>query len=818
MQYMKECLQLLYWIYFKPYTLKQYVQSICPEITDPYFDNIYRRSAEAKANPRLKRYDDQTWWLTTLVPVVAVFLFVPLMEGISQLITGANVLQFNWLLSSVFMTSCLFGKVFAPTIGRRLFRNKFFTPSIATMTMILLFAVGFLARPFFSDLLASDRVISIVVGVGIGTGLIAGEKVAFDAVFYVTFGLAGGMAIGIAALGVAFCAAGIWALGTAFSVTLFGLTFSWRFIVAVIAMAFGVAVIGAAFGLVFGDIVFSMVLGSTVGSSFLFGMLRFYFWLPELLYMLFLKFWPHPAAAKLPLLPPQFDQLIILPLPFMPSLIAQAYHESPTAARSTINYLITSTNQQKAASKAMLIIAAEEFRRCRTAGDLAAVRGQLNWLPADLTGKISLCLDLSQDTAAALDASTPYRQEERLRKVCAKIDQQRNALSAASAREATTLGAVLDQWQGILSTACATLHETAQRSGEIPQVYLPGPPLEPDKAGSLFKGRRDLFRQIESLLLSAQPPTLVMHGNRRSGKSSALLHLPKQMPSDILPLFVDCQGAAVSSTLPGFARHLAEQLLASAKATCRLTLPPPDKNELASDPFATLLAWLDAVEQAAPGKTFLLCLDEFERIDEIVTAAGSRAPLNFLRHLIQHRRNWLLLFAGAHTPDELAPHWSDCLINTRSLRVSCLDKDDAVELICRPVPDFPKIWPDVAVEEVWQLTQGQPFLIQLLCQEAVEHLNRRKAKTVQPGDVAAILPAAFEHGHYYFDEFWRALGEDQRTLLATLAKGEAVPPELNPAAAVLLRKEVLVQENGGYAFKVPLIGEWINTKNEEKQL
>ncbi|CAK8716043.1 hypothetical protein GCAAIG_05445 [Candidatus Electronema halotolerans] len=54
----------------------------------------------------------------------------------------------------------------------------------------------------------------------------------------------------------------------------------------------------------------------------------------------------------------------------------------------------------------------------------------------------------------------------------------------------------------------------------------------------------------------------------------------------------------------------------------------------------------------------------------------------------------------------------------------------------------------------------------------------------QPGDVGAIL-------------------------LAALTKGEAVPPELNAAAAVLLRKEVLVQENSGYAFKVRLIGKWI---------
>ncbi|MCI5180823.1 MAG: hypothetical protein D3911_16185, partial [Candidatus Electrothrix sp. AW3_4] len=81
MQYIKECLQLLYWIYFKPYTLKRHVQAICPEITNPYDDNIYRRSAEAKANPRLQRYDDQGWWLTVLVPIVVVFLYALLAQG-----------------------------------------------------------------------------------------------------------------------------------------------------------------------------------------------------------------------------------------------------------------------------------------------------------------------------------------------------------------------------------------------------------------------------------------------------------------------------------------------------------------------------------------------------------------------------------------------------------------------------------------------------------------------------------------------------------------------------------------------------------------
>ena len=809
MQYIKECLQLLYWIYFKPYTLKQYVREICPEITNPYEDNFFRRSAEARANPRLKRYDDQVWWLTVVSPIVGTVLLVALIISINNAPLMAIIRDVNLAAIPAFWLLC---QLFFRSVRRRMNRKR------AILLMLIALVAVFALKAYHGEkslfFLPKESsllflfLISYVVSFGLAIGL--------------TNGTAGGLATDLV-MGLV--------MGLTVKLATYGIDTSTLslIIVSVDGGVLGVSIglmdkpkSGIVFNLLFSMLIYPIIsirIGSLLGIMFtvpfILGVLRIYFWLPELLWMLFLKLWQRPASTKLPCLPPQFDQLIILPLlPFMPGLIAEAYQENQAAARQTINYLINSTNQQKTARKAMLLIAAEHLAACRSASDIAAVRTQLNWLPAEQTGKISLCLDLSQDTASALESTTAFRREERLKDVCAKIDRQRNALAGASAREATILGAVLDQWQGILTAACRTLHETAQHSGELPQVYWPGPTLEPDAAGKLFKGRRDLFRQIESLLLSAQPPTLVMQGNRRSGKSSALRYLPQQMPSDILPLFVDCQhiGGEVQ-TLSGFVEEFIDQLTSSACQTFRLELLSPDKDKLANDPFVALRHWLDAAEQGAPGKTFLLCLDEFERIDEIVTAAGSRAPLNFLRHLIQHRDRWQLLFAGAHTPDELAPHWSDCLINTRSLRVSCLDKDDAMELICRPVPDFPEIWPEAAAEAVWQLTQGQPYLIQLLCSETIDHLNKRKAKTVQPGDVEAVLPAAFEHGHYYFDEFQRALNEEQRMLLAAVVKGETVPQELEAAAAGLLRKEVLVQENGGYAFRVPLLGRWIAARS-----
>ncbi|MCI5119392.1 MAG: AAA family ATPase, partial [Candidatus Electrothrix sp. LOE1_4_5] len=440
---------------------------ICPEITDPYSDNIYKRSAEAKANPRLKRYDDQGWWLTVMVPIVKVFLYALLVEGVARLLSSS--LHFNWWLSSFFLIGWLSGQTLTRAIRSRLGEKSAWLVIIVAI-IILFVSSEPLVKYFITDPFIQQA----------------------------AFGVAGGV-------------------------------------------AFGVAV------------------GVAVGVSFILGVLRFYFWLPELLWTTFLKFAPILPAHRLSYLPFYYDQLIILPLPFIPTFIAQAYQENQAAARQTIDYLITSTNQQKAAQKAMGLIAVEECSHCRTAKDIAAIRDQLSWISDQQSPGLTACLDISQDVIAALEASSLYRKAQQLDKVIPKIDRQRNALAAVSAREATSFGSVLDSWQRILETARRTLHEQAAQSNEIPQVYLVGPALDPNRAGPLFKGRRDLFRQIETLTLSAQHPTLVMHGGRRSGKTSTLNYLPKWLPSDILPLLIDGQSLAATSTLAGFAEDFAER-------------------------------------------------------------------------------------------------------------------------------------------------------------------------------------------------------------------------------------------------------------------
>ncbi|WPD21469.1 MAG: ATP-binding protein [Candidatus Electrothrix scaldis] len=790
MQYIKECLQLLYWIYFKPYTLKRHVQEICPEINNPYRDNIYRRSAEAKANPRLKRYDEQIWRLTVFVPIAAVFLSAPLAEGVARFIAGDDALQFNWWLSSFFLIGWLPGQMIVQTIQNTVGEKIALRAAISAI--FLLYFSESLVTHFIADVFTSKAVL------GVAVGLVAGIPGG------VLFGVAGGMVAGVA-FGVELGGTTGFAFGIAIGICAGVLFRAENDVVGYMTISVLVSMLSG----IFFKAVFGVEREMEIFIFCIFGMLRIYFWLPELLWLSVLKLLPLQPVARLPVLPPRFDQLIYLPLPFIPTFIAEAYQENRSAARQTIDYLITSTNQQKVARKAMSLIAAEECRHCRTTGEIASLREQLAWLSEEPSPGLTACLDISQDVTAALEASTLYRQAQQLDKVISKIERKRNALSAASAREATSFGSVLDNWQGILETARKTLREQAAQSNEIHQVYLAGPALDPNKAGPLFKGRRDLFRQIETLTLSAQHPTLVMHGGRRSGKTSTLNYLPQWLPSDILPLLIDGQSLAATSTLSGFAEEFADLISKSARKVHSLKLPALASVTTSDDPFVTLRRWLDAVEQAVPDKTLLLCLDEFERLDEIVRSTDSRAPLNFLRHLIQHRERWTLLFTGVLTPEELPAYWSDYLINCETLRVSYLAEADCLELIQHPVEDFPDIYPTPVAHAIRDLTGGQPYFTQLLCHELVEQLNRKKAKTVQMDDLQTVLPAVFERGYQVFREFWQSLTDPQRALLRAVAEAKTPSEEAMRAAPVLVRKEVLAQQNGGWYFRVPLLRRWL---------
>lgn len=866
--YVAECARLLYWIYFKPYTFERWLRDIHPELE--LETNLLIMEAEFLTNAHLRRYAGQIWWLTGTVTWLAVILIAPIYTSISHQ-------SFNWLYTKVFLAGWTIGLV----VARLLWQKQ---------KILLLAGVlsGFGLIAALDSLGVISSVASDVIGmIGIGIIISVYSGVTSGVTLDVTTGLAVGVIPGIA-LGMASSVASSVASGVALCIQSGLVSNSSSMLSCLLSVMAGCKVWGVAGGVALGvaaciklhrrgsdlwnssamgvgmgvcvglftgivsasaplnfdtraklglgfpfalSVVWGMAWLVASGVTFILGVLRFYLWLPEFLWMLILFFVLsryRDGVKSLRYLPPYIDEHIILPLPFMDKLIVKAYRENPFAARETIDYLTTSTNNQKVASQAITGIAIDSLSRCQHLSDITSVPEQLAWIPSpppkELGTVLPQLLDISQGVKASLTGTSSYRQSELLKRpIRALRDLQNNLAFGKNAQIATSFSSITKRWLSILETAQRTLEEQTGHSREISQVYIAGNSLDPYTANNRFKGRIDIFREIETLTLSESPPVLLLYGGRRTGKTSALKHLPHKVDSTVVPLLVDLQGAASAATPKGLAENLATQIIDAARQLPRtVQLPYPDGKKLAQDPFPALQNWLGEIERTVPSKRFLLCLDEFERLSEVEEVTRTRT-LNFLRNILQHRQKWTLLFSGSHQLSELPPYWSDYLINTRALRISYLQKSEARELILQPVEDFPEIYAPTAVNAIIQLTRCQPYLVQLVCYEVVELLNReirenrREAGTAKATtqDVYAVIPTVLERGDQYFRELWTSLEESDRTSLRCVVQGETPTAQHRKVVRKLVQKEILEKE--GNAFQVPLVQRFLEQVVEQEE-
>jgi len=578
-------------------------------------------------------------------------------------------------------------------------------------------------------------------------------------------------------------------------------------------VAFGVA-LGVAFGVAFG-----VAVGVAFIIPFIAGVLRFYFWLPELLHLLYLRFIAHDTLCTLNSLPVYYDEEIHLPLPFMPQLISEAYIQHPERARATITHIINNTNQQKVAAKAMLNIAVYDLQHCTNTEDIRALPHRLAWLhaspPDEIAKPLQSFIDISEDTNKALQSPSLYHRHRDLDKPISQLNTlQKSFAFQKNAKLATELSTACQHWLKILQQAKNDLDTQAKASAEIPQAYIAGQPLNPRESGSAFKGRTDLFAEIEQITTASQAPVLCLQGGRRTGKTSLLKYLPTNLGAELRPILIDLQGAGSVSQLHSLADYIINTIRNEARQHYHYdNLPSTDKEALKDDPFYYLQNWLNAVADLYPDKCWLLCLDEFERLNDLIDQQG-KAPLNFLRNLVQHHPRYLVLFSGSHRLEDLPAYWSDTLINTRRLPISYLHPSDAENLITQPVENFPNLYPAEVVDALIHWTRCQPYFVQLLCYSWVELLNREKRQRAHLDDLPTIIERALETGGGYFNEFWQStLNEEKRQFVLKLVQDEEYKGDDPALVENLIKQEVIEKQGDKFVFQVPLIQHFVKTKD-----
>jgi len=431
---------------------------------------------------------------------------------------------------------------------------------------------------------------------------------------------------------------------------------------------------------------------------------------------------------------------------------------------------------------------------------------------------------ISQNVYAALEQESNYNQRLSLSVVEEDLDRLIRELNSSRLKYAEIFFPVAIKWRGIIHAYQEILAIEIKLGREIENPYIIGVPLTNQQ--KIFVGRTDIGNRIGNLLLEQQRPPLLLYGQRRMGKTSLLNNLGRLLPSTIVPLVVDLQGPVSSAKdITGFLYNIAKSIATSGHTIREIVIQSLTRDALIIDPFTIFNEWLDEVERSLGEDTALLVLDEFEALDIAIQRGRYDAEdvFSMLRHIIQHRTKFKVLFAGSHTLAEYH-RWASYLINVQTIHISYLQEDEARQLIERPVSDFTLRYAADASQRVIDLTRGHPFLVQLLCSELIalkneQELSMRRLATL--ADVEAAVPEALAHGSMFFADIeHNQVNEAGRTILRNLAVhgeggvssrgqlAQVCPDALDETIRLLQQRELIESVEDGYSFQVELIRRW----------
>jgi len=303
----------------------------------------------------------------------------------------------------------------------------------------------------------------------------------------------------------------------------------------------------------------------------------------------------------------------------------------------------------------------------------------------------------------------------------------------------------------------------------FPIPYVTGTPL---KSGDMFYGRQDVFAYIrEHLLGTYQNNIIVLHGQRRTGKTSVLYRLPEVLAASHYCVLLDMQGIAVRSESELFYTLSDEIAYALDKAAVPVTLPPRAEYD-AQPEFTFRSRFLRGLYPTLGEKHLLLMLDEFEELQRHVEE-GHIGPgiFPFLRTIMQHERPVDFIFSGTHKLEDLAAEYWSILFNIATYKqISFLERAEVERLIVEPVAPFGMEYDPLAIRHIHGVTAGHPFLTQLVCHEMVAYHNESERSYITVADVDTVLERIAERGEAHFKYVWAGADGPERLALLALAE------------------------------------------------
>jgi branched-chain amino acid transport system substrate-binding protein len=295
--------------------------------------------------------------------------------------------------------------------------------------------------------------------------------------------------------------------------------------------------------------------------------------------------------------------------------------------------------------------------------------------------------------------------------------------------------------------------------------YVIGRPIDQQ----LFFGRESLFLTIQDHI-QHNSNIILLHGQRRIGKSSVIRNIPHGLNDLHEFVFVTFNLEHYSQkSLSEILADLAQEILHDLSLDDE-NIKLPEITELELDTGIFSHQFLPQVYQLLENKNLVLVLDEFDALMNSNNPELLEQVYKYLSSLINiNKKLFLILLIEQRSVNK---HRISKIFKDVPVReIGLLNEESTTNLIIKPAENILEYEED-AIKAIFDLSAGHPYFTQAICFTIFGRAREEDKWTVSSEDVKLIINKAIELAEAGLTWFWDGFSILEKVVFAAIAEAQ----------------------------------------------
>jgi len=295
---------------------------------------------------------------------------------------------------------------------------------------------------------------------------------------------------------------------------------------------------------------------------------------------------------------------------------------------------------------------------------------------------------------------------------------------------------------------------------KIENVYAPIADGGPVQDKNMFFGRDEYINNIINSLITNNSKSIIIYGQKRSGKSSVLYHLKDKLKDEEKAFCIDfSMGDIIDNlSLTTFYYKILSQIEEELeildfedKETPKFNKPPIETLEkypttIFDETLKEFKKFLLQTESWRDKKLIIL-IDEFTYI--YTSISKKELSSNFMKtwKAFIEKNIFSAVLVGQDVTLKFKSQYPNEFGVTEDKRLTYLSQDDTKELIEKPIWNKERDssrYIGNAISKIVDYTACSPYYLQMFCARIVDYMNRKKAISVTEADIEEIAKTFIE--------------------------------------------------------------------------